>query len=58
MLERYRAGDWDGTTGICAEILATWPGDPVATTFAERIAEYREKSPPAGWDGSYILDSK
>lgn len=58
MLEVYRARDWDRAASACAEMLAAWPGDPVATTFAERIAEYRDKSPPPDWDGSYILDAK
>jgi adenylate cyclase len=58
MVDQYRSKNWEGAEQTCLEILATWPEDPVALTFVRRIPEYREKSPPPDWDGSYILDAK
>jgi adenylate cyclase len=57
-LAAYRAGDLDGAAVVWRRLLDAHPGDPVARTFLDRIASFREEGLPEGWDGIWTLDTK
>ncbi len=57
-LAAYRAGDFEASAEGWKRLLATYPDDPVAAVFLERIARFRKEGWPASWDGVTTLEEK
>ncbi|MBZ0093596.1 MAG: adenylate/guanylate cyclase domain-containing protein [Sulfuricellaceae bacterium] len=57
-LAAYQAGDWALAQTLWSDILAAFPGDPVALTFLHRLETYRSAGWPEPWDGITTLESK
>ncbi len=57
-LAAYQAGDWQQAQQRWNELIAAYPGDPVAATFLHRLAAYRTSGWPEQWDGITTLESK
>jgi adenylate cyclase len=57
-LAAYRAGNFDAAEATWKKLLEAHPGDPVAKTFLERLAAFRDEGLPDGWDSIWTLDSK
>ncbi len=57
-LKHYQSLQWDQADKILLEIRAEFPEDGPAKAILERIAHYREDSPPADWDGVYVAKEK
>jgi adenylate cyclase len=61
MVRLYRARDWAGAAAMRANLSSRanrYGLDAVLTMYAGRIAEYLITPPPAGWDGSFKMDTK
>ncbi|MBF0167424.1 MAG: adenylate/guanylate cyclase domain-containing protein [Alphaproteobacteria bacterium] len=61
MLAAYRAQKWDEALALlakCRELGAWLHLDHLYDLYEERIADYRENSPGADWDGVYVAKSK
>ncbi len=61
MLAAYRAQKWDEALSLlakCRELGAWLHLDHLYDLYDERIADYREHSPGADWDGVYVAKSK
>jgi adenylate cyclase len=59
-LVAYRAAQWDAAERALQQVAAAG-GAELATlcaVYAERIAEFRQNPPPAGWDGVYVAETK
>ena len=54
----YRAGDFAAAESAWREVLATQPGDALATIFLARCAELRSHPPDAGWTGVFKMRGK
>jgi adenylate cyclase len=57
-LKAYRAGDLDVAESAFRRLTERYPGDPIAASFLDRIAEYRRGGLPSQWDGVNVLDEK
>lgn len=57
-LAAYRAGKFEAAEAGWKRLLETYPDDPVAAVFLERIARFRKEGWPAEWDGVTTLDEK
>ncbi|MBF0353988.1 MAG: adenylate/guanylate cyclase domain-containing protein [Alphaproteobacteria bacterium] len=61
MLAAYRAQKWDEALAhiaTCRELGAWLRLEHLYDLYDERIADYRENSPGADWDGVYVAKSK
>ena len=60
MIDAYRAQDWDKAEQLCKDCREIDSGAMAGfyDLYEERIAEYREDSPGADWDGVFIATSK
>ncbi|GAB4439795.1 MAG: hypothetical protein OHK0011_22340 [Turneriella sp.] len=56
-LGHYRMQQWDAAEKEFQAALAVRP-DEAAEMMLARIAEFRRESPPAGWNGEYVMSSK
>jgi adenylate cyclase len=57
-LAAYRASEFDAAAACWKRLLESWPEDPVAKVFLERLAAFRQDGLPEGWDGIWTLDTK
>jgi len=57
-LAAHREGRFEAADAAWKALLASYPDDPVATTFLARIAAFRSRGFPAEWDGIATLDEK
>jgi adenylate cyclase len=57
-LKQYRAGNWDQAELILFNLQRLYPGAPLYSLYAERVARYRRESPGAGWDGVTAFETK
>jgi adenylate cyclase len=53
----YRNQQWDAAEKEFRAALGVRP-DEAAAMMLGRIAEFRHQSPPAGWNGEYVMSSK
>ncbi len=60
MIDAYLAQDWDKAEQLCKDCREIDSGAMAGfyDLYEERIAEYREDSPGADWDGVFIATSK
>ena len=56
MVEHYRAGEFDAAREMVDNLAAEHPEDGVLSVYRERLSQ--GASPPEGWDGVYISNSK
>ena len=57
-LALYRESRLDAAEAAWKRLLETWPADPVAKVFLERLAAFRDDGLPEDWDGVWTLDTK
>lgn len=57
-LALYRESKFDAAEAAWKRMLESWPADPVAKVFLERLASFRDDGLPEGWDGIWTLDTK
>jgi adenylate cyclase len=57
-LAAYRSQRWDEAGEAFAAALEAVPGDGPSMALIARIEGFSSNPPPAGWDGSWHLDSK
>ena len=57
-LAAYRARRWDEADAALAEALQAIPDDGPAMALRARVAELKQKPPPANWDGSWRIEYK
>src|SRR6185436_7088509 len=57
-LAAYRAGRWDEARAAWRVFAETYPEDPVAPVFIERLEEWAAEGWPQPWDGVTELVSK
>jgi adenylate cyclase len=57
-IRAYRAADWDRAEALWRAMRERDPADGVAAAYLSRIEQYRREGVPAGWDGTFSLDSK
>lgn len=57
-LAAYRASQFDAAEAVWKRMLESWPDDPVARVFLERLAVFRDDGLPDDWDGIWTLDTK
>jgi adenylate cyclase len=57
-LRLYRAQSWDQAELILFNLQRLYPGAPLYSLYAERVARYRRESPGPGWDGVTAFDTK
>jgi adenylate cyclase len=57
-LKLYRAQNWDQAELILFNLQRLYPGAPLYSLYAERVARYRRESPGPGWDGVTAFDTK
>ena len=54
----FRQADWDAAQQQWQDILRSYPHDPLAPVYLERIVALRRDPPAPDWDGSMALDAK
>jgi adenylate cyclase len=57
-LAMYRESRFDAAEAAWKRMLESWPADPVAKVFLERLAAFRDDGLPENWDGIWTLDTK
>jgi adenylate cyclase len=57
-LKLYRAGNWDQAELILFNLQRLYPGAPLYSLYAERVARYRHELPGVGWDGVTVFETK
>jgi adenylate cyclase len=57
-LKLYRARNWDQAELILFNLTRLYPGAPLYSLYADRVARYRHESPGAGWDGVTSFETK
>jgi adenylate cyclase len=57
-LALYRESRFDAAEAAWKRLLESWPTDPVAKVFLERLASFRDDGLPEDWDGIWTLDTK
>ena len=57
-LYQYRTQLWDEAEQSLHDLLEGEPGCFLYTTYLERIAHFREKSPGEDWDGVFTFQTK
>jgi adenylate cyclase len=50
-LKAYRAQAWDQAELVLFNLQRLYPGAPLYSFYAERVARYRRELPEPGWDG-------
>jgi adenylate cyclase len=54
----YRERHWQDAQAIFENLLARWPNDGPARTYANRCREYLVAGPEGTWDGVYVMTHK
>nr|WP_233410800.1 GAF domain-containing protein [Rugamonas sp. CCM 8940] len=57
-LHSYRKRNWAGAAKLFEEVLALNPADQAASLYIARCASLARQPPPAGWDGTYVMETK
>jgi adenylate cyclase len=57
-LKLYRARSWDQAELILFNLQRLYPGTPLYSLYADRVARYRHESPGPGWDGVTAFETK
>lgn len=57
-LKAYRAGSWEQAELILFNLQRLYPGAPLYSLYAERVARYRQASPGPEWDGVTAFETK
>ena len=57
-LADYRAQRWSQATAGFERVIQMVGDDTASRVFIQRIAQFREEPPAAGWDGSYAMTEK
>jgi len=57
-LRLYRARNWDQAELILFNLQRLYPGTPLYSLYADRVARYRHESPGPGWDGVTSFETK
>jgi adenylate cyclase len=57
-LKLYRARNWDQAELILFNLQRLYPGTPLYSLYADRVARYRHESPGPGWDGVTAFETK
>jgi adenylate cyclase len=57
-LKLYRARNWDQAELILFNLQRLYPGAPLYSLYADRVARYRHESPGPGWDGVTSFETK
>jgi adenylate cyclase len=57
-LRAYRSQQWDQVEVNLINLQRMNAGSELYKLYAERVAEFRRKPPPAGWDGAWVFDEK
>jgi adenylate cyclase len=57
-LKLYRARSWDQAELILFNLQRLYPGAPLYSLYADRVARYRHESPGPGWDGVTAFETK
>jgi adenylate cyclase len=57
-LKLYRARNWDQAELILFNLQRLYPGAPLYSLYADRVARYRRESPGASWDGVTAFETK
>jgi adenylate cyclase len=50
-LKAYRAQNWEQAELVLFNLQRLYPGAPLYSFYAERVARYRQRLPEPGWDG-------
>ncbi len=57
-LKAYRAQNWEQAELVLFNLQRLYPGAPLYSFYAERVARYRHRLPEAGWDGVTSFETK
>ncbi|MGH8681096.1 MAG: CHASE2 domain-containing protein [Burkholderiales bacterium] len=57
-LKAYRAQNWEQAELVLFNLQRLYPGAPLYSFYAERVARYRQRLPEAGWDGVTSFETK
>jgi adenylate cyclase len=57
-LKAYRARSWEQAELILFNLQRLYPGAPLYSLYAERVARYRQASPGPEWDGVTAFETK
>jgi len=57
-LRAYRQQQWDQVEVNLINLQRMNPDCEAYKLYADRVAEFRRKPPPAGWDGAWVFDEK
>jgi adenylate cyclase len=57
-LKAYRARNWEQAELILFNLQRLYPGAPLYSLYAERVARYRQASPGPEWDGVTAFETK
>ncbi len=57
-LALYRQQKWDDAVASFKKVLEIVPDDFPATSFIERVEQYRQNPPPEQWDGVWVMTTK
>ena len=57
-LKAYRAQNWEQAELVLFNLQRLYPGAPLYSFYAERVARYRHRLPEPGWDGVTSFETK
>ncbi len=57
-LKTYRAQNWDQAELVLFNLQRLYPGTPLYSFYAERVARYRRELPEPAWDGVTSFETK
>ena len=57
-LKAYRAQNWEQAELVLFNLQRLYPGAPLYSFYAERVARYRRRLPEPGWDGVTSFETK
>jgi adenylate cyclase len=57
-LKAYRAQNWEQAELVLFNLQRLYPGAPLYSFYAERVARYRQRLPEPGWDGVTSFETK
>ncbi len=57
-LKAYRAQHWEQAELVLFNLQRLYPGAPLYSFYAERVARYRQRLPEPGWDGVTSFETK
>jgi len=57
-LKAYRTQAWEQAELVLFNLQRLYPGAPLYSFYAQRVARYRADPPPPGWDGVTTFETK